>query len=85
MILAFGEAILKTMMKRVSVNSHQSRLIDEDARIKHRHQSLLQDYLELQKVRAFMFKFSECLCWGLFSSFDFDFGFDFDLLSIMCF
>ncbi|KAH7523957.1 hypothetical protein FEM48_Zijuj06G0067100 [Ziziphus jujuba var. spinosa] len=36
-------------MKRVSVNSLHSQPVDEDARVKLRHQSLLQDYLELQK------------------------------------
>ncbi|XP_062098179.1 uncharacterized protein LOC133804046 [Humulus lupulus] len=37
------------MMKRVSVNSNQSRLQKEEALINLRHHSLLQDYLELQK------------------------------------
>lgn len=36
-------------MKRISFNSHQSPSFDEEARIRQRHQSLLQDYLDLQK------------------------------------
>ncbi|KAK9280177.1 hypothetical protein L1049_013864 [Liquidambar formosana] len=36
-------------MKRVSVDSHQSCRVDEEARVRMKHQSLLQDYLELQK------------------------------------
>ncbi|KAF3446182.1 hypothetical protein FNV43_RR11361 [Rhamnella rubrinervis] len=36
-------------MKRVSVNSIQSQPVDEESRVKLRHQSLLQDFLELQK------------------------------------
>lgn len=45
-------------MKRVSVNSLQSQPVDEEARVKLRHRGLLQDYLELQKVRyIFLFFF----------------------------
>lgn len=42
-------------MKRVSVNSLQSQSVNEEARFKLRHQGLLQDFLELQKVRLFFF------------------------------
>ena len=58
------------MVKKVSFNCQQSPTIDEEARIRHRHQSLLQDYLELQKVWAFILLFFLIvlfLCpWGLF-------------------
>lgn len=37
-------------MKRVAVNSHKSQPDDEEARLNFRHESLLQDYLERQKV-----------------------------------
>lgn len=40
-------------MKRVSVNSLQSESVNEEAGLKLRHQRLLQDFLELQKVRLF--------------------------------
>lgn len=50
------EAILKTKMKRVSMDSHQSRPID-GGRAKVKYQSLLQDYLELQKVSIFFADF----------------------------
>ncbi|GAV84285.1 hypothetical protein CFOL_v3_27729 [Cephalotus follicularis] len=36
-------------MKRVAADSNQSNPVTEDARVRIRHQSLLQDYLELQK------------------------------------
>ncbi|KAL5558240.1 hypothetical protein UlMin_034451 [Ulmus minor] len=36
-------------MKRVAVNSHRSRSIDEETQMKLRHQIDLQDYLELEK------------------------------------
>ncbi|GMY29173.1 ribosomal RNA small subunit methyltransferase G [Fagus crenata] len=36
-------------MERVSMDSHQSLPIDEEARVKIKYQNLLQDYLELQK------------------------------------
>lgn len=49
----FGDQFLKIKMKRVFINSLQSS--PEEARIRQRHQCLLQDYLELQKVRAFFF------------------------------
>lgn len=39
---------MKTKMKRVSMDSHQSRPID-GGRVKVKYQNLLQDYLELQK------------------------------------
>lgn len=39
-------------MKRVSMDSHQSRPID-GGRVKVKYQNLLQDYLELQKVSIF--------------------------------
>ncbi|PON74539.1 ribosomal RNA small subunit methyltransferase G [Parasponia andersonii] len=40
---------MKALMKRVSANSHQSRLIVEEARIKYSHETLLQEYLDVQK------------------------------------
>uniref|UniRef100_A0A5B7BLI9 Uncharacterized protein n=1 Tax=Davidia involucrata TaxID=16924 RepID=A0A5B7BLI9_DAVIN len=36
-------------MKRASVDFHQSHAADEEARAKLKHQTLLQEYLELQK------------------------------------
>lgn len=41
-------------MKRVPLASRQSRALGDEVRVRFKHQSLLQDYLELQKVRAFI-------------------------------
>lgn len=46
------KAILKTKMKRISMDSHQSRPIDGGSS-KVKYQNLLQDYFELQKVSIF--------------------------------
>lgn len=48
-----GDAIMKAKMKRVSMDSHQSRPMNEEAKAKLKYQNLLQDYLELQKVSLF--------------------------------
>lgn len=39
-------------MKRAAANFRQLQPVDKGAKIKLRYQSLLQDYLELQKVRV---------------------------------
>jgi hypothetical protein len=51
-----GDAIMKAMMKRVSMDSHQSRPMNEEAKAKLKYQNLLQDYLELQKVSLLYLK-----------------------------
>jgi hypothetical protein len=47
---------MKAMMKRVSMDSHQSRPMNEEAKAKLKYQNLLQDYLELQKVSLLYLK-----------------------------
>ena len=53
-------------MKRVPLASRQSRALGDEIRVGFKHQSLLQDYLELQKVRAFIYLF--IFLWVCFSS-----------------
>jgi hypothetical protein len=48
-----GDAIMKAKNKRVSMDSHQSRPTNVEAKAKLKYQNLLQEYLELQKVSLF--------------------------------
>ena len=53
MFSGIGDASLRKKMKRVPLASWEPRALDEEVKVRFKHQSLLQEFLELQKVRVF--------------------------------